>query len=192
MIPKYYIGQSIFEVPPPEGIYYRYHHHEHLLLFVSDRSGSLPTRSSLLFDRAEFALAVQENILFFLARFGRLQWRMAPCLGNFVSGIEGYFPNEMDHPISLQILLVVPEIGYVQGVRQVLMEREFAQVLNEIIEQQAALPSMAAEEYLQALDRVKAKYPKPKDLVTVARVRMTDIPSSASRKTSREGVLREL
>lgn len=182
MRPKYLIGQPLFRNHNilPDGMYYRYQDHEHLVMVISRDASSISFQTTLLSKPAEFAFAMQEGILFFLARFGRYHWKKAPYYWYGVPEAERSLPREIEKPdgsAELQILVIDHLFGGVQGIRKVLLPAEFTTSLHGAIEQQASGPNLGAKGYRGALARVQEKYPRPKDLVAVAQARMTDIPT---------------
>ncbi len=180
-VPKYYIGQTLFtdQSMPPEGIYYSYQEQDHLLMVIlpeDDMWG--PTRATILYEPTEFAIAVQENVLFFLSKFNNYPWHVAPYHHLFSSNTRQSIEGSGSAEGKLYILLINHLLGSIQGVRAINLPSDFVNTLNKILSLQLSQSWMDETKYSQALMKVRENYPSPNDLLSTTDVRLIDIPTT--------------
>ncbi len=154
----------------PEAVDYNYRGGEHeLRLFWTQPSvGEVYEVSK---SRADFAMLVDEGVIFMLYKFGTMQWSDAPFTIHLVPEEERVIPGPKhgQHAL-LQVVLVDAATGIIKTLRAVTFSPEFTTALEGAIREQAKRPwDQAAHD--MAIQRAYAKYPQSKDMARAATTR---------------------
>jgi len=122
-------------------------------------------------SRADFAMLVDEGVIFMLYKFGTMQWSDAPFTIHLVPEEERVIPGPKhgQHAL-LQVVLVDAATGIIKTLRAVTFSPEFTTALEGAIREQAKRPwDQAAHD--MAIQRAYAKYPQSKDMARAATTR---------------------
>lgn len=127
---------------------------------------------------AEFALAVEEGVIFLLYQFGggRIPWSDAPFSIHLVPATHRAAPPVMktaDSRLVLQVVLLDSQTGIVRAIRAVSLSRAFSQVLASAMAAQEATPFAGRSAHDAAVGRVYAQCPETEDLLARTVVRCT-------------------
>ena len=123
---------------------------------------------------ANFAIAVEPPIIFFLYRFARaIAWSRAPFSWHLVSEDQRALPEsgEPETRALLHIVLVDANTGLVRAHRLVAFAPTFTSALHDAIWAQAVVPWPGQLLYDAALAAIYCRFPAPEDLLAQALVR---------------------
>ena len=161
----------------PALYHYRIGAHELLL-----RAGTLSDtqRTSVLNGPCEFAVVAQEDAVFLLYRFGGgsddgVTWSVAAPFSIWqVNRSERVLPGPPLTPgerEDLQVVVLEAGTGVVEATRAVLLPADVSAALNRAITAQAEGVWPGTHHFDAACERVRARFPRPDDLLTVAAAR---------------------
>lgn len=157
----------------PEAVQYNYRSGGHELVLFYRR----PTASEILAVRrepAEFALAVHEDVIFFLATFGPNHWEDSPFSIHLVPEEQRTLPPTELTPetrVLLPVTLVDASNGIVRAMRQLTLSPAFTAKLYERLRAQAARPFPGQVRYDQQIAYYYRRYNSGQmaNMVAVAR-----------------------
>ncbi len=157
-----------------EGAEYAFRGGEHELVV---RLGGITRREldDVNDGECEFALVVENDVLFFLYRFGRsLPWSDAPSSWWLVPEAERVPPpaRQAERPPLLQVALVDAATGIVRALRAVSLSPAFARALEAAIRVQASRPWAGRDAFDRQVADAYGRCPESRSMLSAAFARM--------------------
>jgi hypothetical protein len=158
-----------------EGAEYAFRRGEHELVV---RLGGITRRELEDVGRGEceFALAVENDVLFFLHRFGRsMAWSDAPFSWWLVPEAERVPPPALQSTgpsALLQVALVDAATDIVRALRSVPMPPAFALALHRALRVQASRPWAGRDAFDRQVAEAHARYPESRRMLSAVFARM--------------------
>jgi len=147
----------------PEHVEYDYRGGEHeLIMFWPDPT--IKEIEEVKNGPAEFGLFVEDNVIFFLYKFGTMQWSDAPFSIHLIPEHERVIPGPKHglHAI-LNIVLVDANNGLIEVLRASTLSPEFTTALEKAIQEQSSKP-FDATEHQKSIDRAYKMYSHSRDM----------------------------
>ena len=156
----YEVGKRYSETKKhwPEGVDYNYRKQQHeLRLFY--RTPSESEIENIRRAPARFALSVQGDIIFFLAKFGDEEWVDCGFNIHLVPKNERQLPPaKLNGKPLVTVLLIDAETGILKVFRVLTFSDEFIRKLHAAITAQATKPFPAMSDYNAQVDNVYRRY----------------------------------
>lgn len=155
----------------PEVTQYNYiqgEHHLQLFLRQPDQSEIQAIKAGA----AEFALVVEQGIIFLLYQFSPMPWSDAPYTWHMVPAEQRTLPADVPagQGALLTTMLIDAGTGIIQAIRAIGLGTDFSNTLHAAIREQAARPFDQAR-YDDQLNRTYARYATTELLLSRAQVR---------------------
>jgi hypothetical protein len=158
----------------PETPQYNYRQGEHELVLFFNKP-SISETLAVKQGKAEFALTVKDDIIFFLYRFGQpvvINWSDAPYTWHLVPEAERtilpeQLPATGEKRVLLRIILVDATTGLICAIRIVTLSPSFTSRLNQAILEQSQKP-FDAKSYDMQLQQAYRSYPESSQLLKLA------------------------
>jgi len=158
----------------PEGANYNFRAGAHELLMFFPAPTAQETKD-VAHGAAQFALHYEDDILFFLYRFGTsIEWSDAPYSYHLVTADERRLPEPLESAETralLSIILIDARTGINRAMRALTLSAAFTRELHARITEQAASTWMGPQAHEAALNRLYSRYPTTRHLLDVASVR---------------------
>ena len=154
---------------------YRSGSHELVLFFKRPSTTEI---TAVKDGKAEFALAVRGDIIFFLYRFGTsIDWSDAPYSWHLVPEAErAIMPGQVavtgETRALLTVILVDADSGIIRAMRVVSLSPSFTSRLNQAIVEQSQKPFNSVS-YDRQLTELYKSYPNSSNLLKIAIARST-------------------
>jgi tetratricopeptide (TPR) repeat protein len=167
-----------------EAVKYNWSPDEHVFLLFF-RNPQPHEEKAVRSGKAEFALVIEQDIIFMLFRFHGahqrqqgIDWSDAPYSWHLLPATARRLPPEPqrlgpEEHTELHIVLINANTGIVFAIRKVRLSHEFTVQLYQAIRAQASRP-FDKDAYLRQLDQLYTKYPSAKDLLPRALARCED------------------
>ena len=137
---------------------YRSGMHELLLRFGTPTADEIEAVQS---GRAQYALAVTGDVIWFLFRYEGLQWQDAAYSWHLVPEVERRLPEPMPsetHRMAIHTVLIDADTGIVKALRYLTFTPVFTHALHEAIKKQAAMPWPGREAYDAQIADIYTRY----------------------------------
>jgi hypothetical protein len=158
-----------------EGAEYAFRRGEHELIV---RLGSITRREldDVGQGECEFALVVENDVLFFLHRFGRsMSWSDAPFSWWLVPEAERMpapAPQAAEPSVLLQVALVDAGTDIVRALRRVFLSPAFGRALHAAIRVQASRPWAGRDAFDRQIAAAHERCPESRSMLSAAFARM--------------------